>query len=141
MSSTASKVLGGGVAILLLLTGCSSTTDNAPEPGTSAEQACAQPQVIVSRSTVEPGSTVTIEGADWSACADTPNDPTPSPWTSVDLSFSQGGEQQFVGTAPIQGGLFAATVALPADALPGEASIHVTSSGYSTTRTIEISNR
>nr|WP_278102315.1 hypothetical protein [Microbacterium proteolyticum] len=140
MSSTAAKAAATAIAVVALLAGCASPGPNPTSPGVPAEQACAEPHATLSRTTIEPGGSVTIEGSDWSACVDTPDDSAPSAWTSVDLSFSQEGTPQPLGSAPLYNGTFTATVTVPDDAQPGEARVDLTSNGFSTSITVEISN-
>jgi hypothetical protein len=139
MSSIAAKPAAGLlVVVVALLAGCSTPAPDPTLPGTSAEQACTTPQVTLSHSTIDPGSPVTVQGVDWTACDDTPNNPAPSAWTTVAVDFLQGEEEVRLSTAPLRDGAFTTEVTLPLKAQPGEATISVSSGDFSTAVTVEI---
>lgn len=138
MSSIAAKPAAGLLVVVALLAGCSTPATDPTSPGTSAEQACTNPQVTLSQSTIDPGSTVTLQGDDWAACDDTPNNPAPTAWTSVTVYLLQGEEEVELGTARLRGGAFTTEVTIPLEAQAGEATISVSSGDFSTDVTVEI---
>lgn len=121
--------LGALLIVALLVSGCSSPAPTAP--GT-AEQACAEPRTTVTPQTVAPGESVTVEGAGWEACNDTPNNGAPSAWGEIDLAWAQGDVVDRLGEVTAADGTFQLVATVPIDARPGRASVRITAPGYST---------
>ena len=125
MSSTGGKRGAGAFAFIArVIVGCSSPAPTPPAPGTPG-QACAEPRATASPPTAERGDTITVEGVDWEACNDTPNDRTPDSWGDLSLEWVQSGATADLGKVTPSDGAFRKEITVPDDALLGRTVIRV----------------
>ena len=113
VTATAALVVG-----LLTTAGCAMVGSGA---------ACAAPEATIAPESAAPEQSVTLSGRNWGVCNDTNHRFLP-PWDHVNVRWVQSGEVIATGQIPIDDGIdFRITQSVPADALPGDATVIITS--------------
>lgn len=133
MSSTGRN---GGASLLalaavFLTTGCGSPAPAPSAPGIP-EQACVEPRASASASTATRGESLTLEGTDWEACNDTPNNGTPEHWSELTLQWVQSDFTVDLGEVTPVDGSFQHQITVPTEATTGSAAIRITGPEFAT---------
>lgn len=118
--------------VVALLTAC-----NEPEPGTAA--ACAAPTITASATSADPGATLQLSGTGFlTGCRDTSEvdngtlapQENLSPLTDLVVRWEQGDALQELATVDADAqGEWSTTVTIPAQAVPGDATLRVDPAG------------